>query len=52
MANETGITPFILALIHHPDITRADPLKGAERFGIPIAWAEHYLRTERERRGL
>lgn len=46
------LTDYIIALIKHPDIKRADPVKAAERFGVRLDWARYYLGVEISRRGL
>ena len=45
-----GLTDYLVELIRHPDLTRADPVKAAERYGIRLEWARYYLGRERERR--
>ena len=50
MSDEHGLTPYILTLLKHPDLARADPVKAADMFGIKLEWAVEYLNRERERR--
>lgn len=47
---DTGLTPYIVALIRHPDIMNACPIKAASRFNIRVDHAREYLNRERERR--
>ena len=50
LSHDMGLTNYIVALIKHPDLTRADPGKAAAMYGIKLEWAEEFLRRERERR--
>ena len=50
LSNDMGLTNYIIALIKHPDLARADPVKAAARYGIKLEWAVEYLNRERERR--
>lgn len=42
----TGLTPFILAMMRAPvaALRRANTAKLATKYGIPVAWADFYLK--------
>lgn len=44
------LTDYIIALMRHPDIRKADPVKAAAKYGIREDWARWYLSREIARR--
>lgn len=44
------LTDLLIALIKHPDIRKACPIKASTKFNIREDWCHYYINQERQRR--